>query len=127
MSNLHEVDQVAVNLPLLPLARQTQREVEELRGAGGGSRHEDAAVPGEADRGQGEAVEVDLLLDPRPRDLLQRPVRAHGVQGVAVRGEGEVGEGAGLHNDLVGSIPVRDIPLVDGAIVSTGHQLEVIR
>lgn len=70
MSNLHEVDQVAVNLPLLPLARQTEREVEELRGAGGGPRHEDAAVPGEADGGQGEAVEVDLLLDPRPRDLL---------------------------------------------------------
>ena len=63
---LHEVDLVSVNPPLPPLAGQRQGEVEELRGAGGGARHQHLAVPGETHGAQLEAVEVDLLLDPRP-------------------------------------------------------------
>ena len=100
MCDLHEVDRVSVHPPLLPLAGQRQREVEELCGPGGGARHQHLPVPGQTHGAQLEAVQVDLLLYPRPPDLLDCLVRAHSVHSLRVRGETQIGERAGLYNNL---------------------------
>ena len=108
--DLHEVDRVPVHPPLLPLAGQRQRKVEELRGPGGGPRHQHLPIPGQTHGAQLEAVQVNLLLYPRLPDLLDCLVRAHSVHSLRVWGETQVGERAGLYNNLmILSVRVMDL------------------
>ena len=49
-------------------------------------------------------MKINFLHNPRAGEMLDRLVGAHGVHVLGVWGLGEVGEGAGLHNNLIDSV-----------------------
>ena len=76
--------------------------------------------------------------------MLDGLVGAHGVHVLGVWGLGEVGEGAGLHNNLIDSVTCNvsylcisfyslqkhtcsHIPLIKRPVLGAGHELEVIQ
>ena len=81
-----------------------QRIGEQLDGARSGARHQSFPIVRQTNGRENETVKINFLHNPRAGEMLHGLVGAHCVHVLGVRGLGEVGEGAGLHHNLVDSI-----------------------
>ena len=81
-----------------------QRIGEQLDGAWSGARHQSFPIVWQTNGRENETVKINFLHNPRAGEMLHRLVGAHCVHVLRVRGLGEVGEGAGLHHNLVDSV-----------------------